>query len=62
MSSLTSATLQCPFKTPCKPCKSGLNLGWTGLQVRGVGCLIFKFVDLFDTTLQVDVPTVYLTL
>jgi hypothetical protein len=32
------------------------------LQVRGVECLIFKFVDLFDTTLQVDVPTVYLTL
>jgi hypothetical protein len=36
--------------------------GGTGLQVRGVGCLVFKFMDLFDTALQVHVPTVYLTL
>ena len=47
---------------PCKPCKTGLDLGWTGSQVRGARCLVSKFMDLFDTTLQVQVPMVYFTL
>jgi hypothetical protein len=39
-----------------------LDMRWTGLQVRGARCLVFKFIDLFDTALQVHGPTVYLTL
>ena len=46
---------------PCKPCKTGLDLGWTGSQVRGARCLVSKFMDLFDTALQVQVPTVHFT-
>ena len=46
---------------PCKPCKTGLDLGWTGSQVRGVRCPVSKFMDLFDTALQVYVPTVHFT-
>jgi hypothetical protein len=58
MSPLTSAML-----THAKPqYKTGLDLRWTGLQVWGVRCLVFKFMDLFDTTLQVHGPMVYLTL
>ena len=47
---------------PCKPCKTGLDLGWTGSQVRGARCPVSKFMDLFDTALQVQVPTVHFTL
>ena len=47
---------------PCKPCKTGLDLGWTGSQVRGARCPVSKFMDLFDTALQVHVPTVHFTL
>ena len=43
------------------PCKTGLDLGWTGSQVRGARCPVSKFMDLFDTALQVYVPTVYFT-
>ena len=43
------------------PCKTGLDLGWTGSQVRGDRCLVSKFMDLFDTALQVQVPTVHFT-
>jgi hypothetical protein len=32
------------------------------LHVRGARCLVFKFMDLFDTALQVHGPMVYLTL
>ena len=39
---------------PCKPCKTGLDLGWTGSQVRGGRYLVSKFMDLFDTALQVS--------
>ena len=46
----------------CKPCKTGLDLGWTGSQVRGARCPVSKFMDLFDTALQVHVPTVHFTL
>jgi len=46
---------------PCKPCKTGLDLGWTGSQVRGARCPVSKFMDLFDTALQVHVPTVHFT-
>ena len=34
------------------PCKTGLDLGWTGSQVREARCPVFKFMDLFDTALQ----------
>ena len=44
------------------PCKTGLDLGWTGSQVRGARCPVSKFMDLFDTALQVHVPTVHFTL
>ena len=47
---------------PCMPCKTGLDLGWTGSQVRGARCLVSKFMDLFDTALQVQVPIVHFTL
>ena len=47
---------------PYKPCKTGLDLEWTGSQVRGARCLVSKFMDLFDTALQVQVPTVHFTL
>ena len=46
---------------PCKPCKTGLDLGWTGSQVCGARCLVSKFMDLFDTVLQVQVTTVHFT-
>ena len=46
---------------PCKPCKTGLDLGWTGSQVRGARCPVSKFMDLFDTTLQVHVLTMNFT-
>ena len=46
---------------PCKPCKTGLDLGWTGSQVRGARCLVSKFMDLFDTAMQVQVLTVHFT-
>ena len=45
-----------------KPCKIGLDLGWTCSQVRGAKCLVSKFLDLFDTALQVQVATVHFTL
>ena len=61
--SKSRATIANPGRTvPCKPCKTGLDLGWTGSQVRGARCLVSKFMDLFDTTLQVQVPTVHFTL
>jgi hypothetical protein len=62
MSSLTSTTLQCPFKTAMQTMQNRVGPGVNSLQVRGVGCLVFKFMNLFDTALQVNVPTVYLTL
>ena len=33
-----------------------------GSQVRGARCPVSKFMDLFDTALQVHVPTVHFTL
>ena len=42
--------------------QTGLDLGWTGSQVRGARCPVSKFMDLFDTALQVHVPTVHFTL
>jgi hypothetical protein len=44
------------------PCKTGLDLGWMGSQVEGARCLVSKFMNLFDTTLQVQVRTVHWTL
>ena len=44
---------------PCKPCKTGLDLEWTVSQVRGAKCPVSKFMDLFDTALQVQVPTMH---
>ena len=60
--SKSGVTVANPGRTvPCKTCKTGLDLGWTRSQVRGARCLVSKFMDLFDTALQVQVPTVHFT-
>ena len=59
-SGFTVANRRCTV--PCKSCKTGLDLGWTGSQVRGARCSVSKFMDLFDTALAVHVPTVHFTL
>ena len=50
--SKSGVTVANPGRTvSCKLCKTGLDLGWTGSQVRGTRCLVSKFMDLFDTAL-----------
>jgi hypothetical protein len=58
MSPLTSAMLQYPCKTTVQ---NSVGPEVNDLQVRGARCLVFKFMDLFDTALQVHGPMVYLT-
>jgi hypothetical protein len=43
------------------PRRTALDPEWMGLQVWGARWLVFKFMDLFDTALQVQGPTMHLT-
>jgi hypothetical protein len=62
MSSLTSASLQCPCKTFMQALQNWAGPRVNGSQVRGARCLVSKSMDLFDTVLQVQVPTMHFTL
>jgi hypothetical protein len=61
MSSLISATLQCPFKIAMQTMQNRVGPGVNRFASSRGWMFGFKFMDLFDTTLQVHVPTVYLT-